>query len=148
MFSEYSDIQTSRRCYSTIHFYQKNKRCSLMTQTNPTVTTTATEQTQTQTASYTFLEAILHKDVVTLRSFGVDDKTAAQIDLKTQIDVAQKLLASDNNSRRAMSKRLLAAQAGLPIKQPVTNPVVTPEQADVKATFHRSVPKSTLKAVQ
>lgn len=113
-----------------------------MTQTNPTVTNPATDQNQT--AAYRFLEAILHKDVVTLRSFGVDDKTTNAIDLKTQIDVAQKLLASDNNSRRAMSKRLLAAQAGLPIK---TQPVTTTEQnAEVKGTFHRSVPKAPPKA--
>lgn len=120
-----------------------------MTQTNSIVTTTATATAtdQNQTASYRFLEAILHKDVVTLRSFGVDDKTAAQIDLKTQIDVAQKLLASDNNSRRAMSKRLLAAQAGLPIKQPVTIEKSDDSPTVSKATFHRSVP-SKLKAVK
>lgn len=113
-----------------------------MTQTNPTVTT---DTDQNQTSAYRFLEAILHKDVVTLRSFGVDDKTTAQIDLKTQIDVAQKLLASDNNSRRAMSKRLLAAKAGLPTKiQPATT---TEQNAEAQATFHRSVP-SKLKAVK
>ncbi|WP_275555039.1 hypothetical protein [Mixta sp. Marseille-Q2659] len=119
-----------------------------MTQTNPTVTTdTDTPADQDQSFAYRFLEAILRKDDVTLRSFGVDDKTTAQIDLKTQIDVAQKLLASDNNSRRAMSKRLLAAKAGLPTKiQPVTT---TEQNADeVKATFHRSVPKAKLKAVK
>ncbi|EQC4538718.1 hypothetical protein ACY5GP_001437 [Cronobacter sakazakii] len=119
-----------------------------MTQTTPataTATDTDTDTDQNQTAAYRFLEAILHKDVVTLRSFGVSDQTTAQIDIKTQIDVAQKLLASDNNSRRAMSKRLLAAKAGLPTKiQPVTT---TEQNAEVKATFHRSVP-SKLKAVK
>lgn len=73
---------------------------------------TVTEQAQS--TSYCFLEAILHKDVLTLRKYGVDDKTTNTIDLKTQIDVAQKLLASDNNQRRSISKRLMAAQAGLP----------------------------------
>ncbi|REF11471.1 hypothetical protein [Pantoea ananatis] len=90
-----------------------------------------------QSASYSFLEAILHKDAVTLRKYGVDDKTTNAIDLKTQIDVAQKLLASDNNQRRSMSKRVLAAQAGLPTKAEVTTSSVTPSKTAPKPTFQR-----------
>lgn len=106
-----------------------------------TTTTTPNADTvtdQAQSASYSFLEAILHKDAVTLRKYGVDDKTTSAIDLKTQIDVAQKLLASDNNQRRSMSKRVLAAQAGLPSKADVTTSSVTQSKTPAAAaTFQR-----------
>ena len=106
-----------------------------------TKTTTPNADTvtdQAQSASYSFLEAILHKDAVTLRKYGVDDKTTSAIDLKTQIDVAQKLLASDNNQRRSMSKRVLAAQAGLPSKADVTTSSVTQSKTPATAaTFQR-----------
>lgn len=106
-----------------------------------TTTTTPNADTvtdQAQSASYSFLEAILHKDAVTLRKYGVDDKTTSAIDLKTQIDVAQKLLASDNNQRRSMSKRVLAAQAGLPSKAEVTTSSVTQSKTPATAaTFQR-----------
>ncbi|MGP2483034.1 hypothetical protein ACTUSZ_09285 [Pantoea eucalypti] len=108
-----------------------------------TTTNTDTVTEHAQSASYSFLEAILHKDAVTLRRYGVDDKTTSAIDLKTQIDVAQKLLASDNNQRRSMSKRVLAAQAGLPTKAEVTTSTdtVTPTAAP---TFqrHSVIPKA------
>lgn len=103
-----------------------------------TKTTTPTDAVTEQSASYSFLEAILHKDAVTLRKYGVDDKTTSAIDLKTQIDVAQKLLASDNNQRRSMSKRVLAAQAGLPSKADVTTSNVTQSKTPATAaTFQR-----------
>lgn len=106
--------------------------------TTKTTTPTDTVTDQTQSASYSFLEAILHKDAVTLRKYGVDDKTTSAIDLKTQIDVAQKLLASDNNQRRSMSKRVLAAQAGLPSKADVTTSSVTQSKTPATAaTFQR-----------
>lgn len=108
----------------------------MTTTTNTPNTDTVTEQS----ASYSFLEAILHKDAVTLRRYGVDDKTTSAIDLKTQIDVAQKLLASDNNQRRSMSKRVLAAQAGLPTKADVTtstNTVTQSPPASATPTFQR-----------
>ena len=117
--------------------------------TSPAENTTNPAQDQAQSASYSFLEAILHKDVVTLRRYGVDDKTTASIDLKTQIDVAQKLLASDNNHKRSLSKRLLAAQAGLPTKQHTngsTDQTISPTPG--KAIFHRSIPTATLKAIK
>lgn len=95
-----------------------------------------------QSASYSFLEAILHKDAVTLRKYGVDDKTTSAIDLKTQIDVAHKLLASDNNQRRSMSKRVLAAQAGLPTKTEVTTSTNTLTPPAAPATFQRYSPKA------
>ncbi|MGE1560411.1 hypothetical protein [Pantoea septica] len=105
------------------------------------MTTTITTDTVTeQSAAYSFLEAILHKDAVTLRKYGVDDKTTNAIDLKTQIDVAQKLLASDNNQRRSMSKRVMAAQAGLPSKIEVTTSTDTVTQsppASATPTFQR-----------
>lgn len=98
--------------------------------TNQTQITKPADVTPESPASQQFLEAILYKDVVTLRTFGVDDKVTASIDLKTQIDVAQKLLASENAIRRAQSKRILAAQAGvLPIKAAtVTNPPAPKEK--------------------
>lgn len=109
-----------------------------MTTTITTTTPNADTVTeQAQSASYRFLEAILHKDAVTLRKYGVDDKTTSAIDLKTQIDVAQKLLASDNNQRRSMSKRVLAAQAGLPIKADVTTSTNTVTPPATAATFQR-----------
>ncbi|MGC0992675.1 hypothetical protein [Pantoea agglomerans] len=122
-----------------------------------TTITTSNADTVDQSASYSFLEAILHKDAVTLRKYGVDDKTTNAIDLKTQIDVAQKLLASDNNQRRSMSKRLMAAQAGLTAKNnapdgTTPNAVTgapaeqTPQSSPAKAAFHLTVPRP-LKAV-
>lgn len=116
-----------------------------MTTTTNTPPNTDTVTDQAQSASYSFLEAILHKDAVTLRRYGVDDKTTSAIDLKTQIDVAQKLLASDNNQRRSQSKRVLAAQAGLPTKADVTTPNVTSANPPAPvATFqrHSVVPKA------
>lgn len=109
-----------------------------------TKTTTPNADTVTeQSASYSFLEAILHKDAVTLRRYGVDDKTTSAIDLKTQIDVAQKLLASDNNQRRSMSKRVLAAQAGIPTKDVTTSNVTQSKTPASAATFqrHAVIPK-------
>ena len=122
-----------------------------------TTITTSNTDTVDQSASYSFLEAILHKDAVTLRKYGVDDKTTNAIDLKTQIDVAQKLLASDNNQRRSMSKRLMAAQAGLTAKNnapdgTTLNAVTgapaeqTSQSTPAKAAFHLTVPRP-LKAV-
>lgn len=109
-----------------------------MTTTTNTPPNTDTVTDQTSSAAYSFLEAILHKDAVTLRKYGVDDKTTSAIDLKTQIDVAQKLLASDNNQRRSMSKRVLAAQAGLPTKADVTTLNVPPsKQSASTPTFQR-----------
>lgn len=106
-----------------------------------TTTTTPNADTVTeQSAAYSFLEAILHKDALTLRKYGVDVKTTSAIDLKTQIDVAQKLLASDNNQRRSMSKRVMAAQAGLPSKAEVTtsnNTVTQSPPASATPTFQR-----------
>jgi len=107
----------------------------MTTKTTTPDTDTVTEQAQS--AAYSFLEAILHKDALTLRKYGVDDKTTSAIDLKTQIDVAQKLLASDNNQRRSMSKRVLAAQAGLPSKADVTTSSVTASKSAPKPTFQR-----------
>lgn len=110
----------------------------MTTTTNTPNADTVTEQSQS--ASYSFLEAILHKDALTLRKYGVDDKTTNAIDLKTQIDVAQKLLASDNNQRRSMSKRVMAAQAGLPTKAEVTtsnNTVTQSLPASTTPTFQR-----------
>ncbi|MGC1069609.1 hypothetical protein [Pantoea agglomerans] len=122
-----------------------------------TITTSNADTVTEQSASYSFLEAILHKDAVTLRKYGVDDKTTNAIDLKTQIDVAQKLLASDNNQRRSMSKRLMAAQAGLTAKNnapdgTTPNAVTgapaeqTSQSTPAKAAFHLTVPRP-LKAV-
>lgn len=71
--------------------------------------TPATEQTS-PTPSQQFLEAVLYKDSKALREFGVDDKAVQDITLDTQIAVAHKLLASDNNSRRSQSKRVIAAR--------------------------------------
>jgi len=114
-----------------------------MTSTTPAATVVQATPTHDseQSASYTFLTAILNKDVVTLRKFGVDDKTAASIDIRTQIDVAHKLLASDNNAKRSQSKRVLAQQAGIITKQdePSTpSATVTPVTAPKMATFYRS----------
>ncbi|WP_262287661.1 hypothetical protein [Pantoea sp. Marseille-Q5743] len=112
-----------------------------------TKTTTPNADTvteQAQSASYSFLEAILHKDALTLRKYGVDDKTTNAIDLKTQIDVAQKLLASDNNQRRSMSKRVLAAQAGIPTKDVTTSSVTQSKTPASAAIFqrHAVIPKA------
>ncbi|MCX9047064.1 hypothetical protein [Citrobacter portucalensis] len=97
-----------------------------------TETNTPDTTTNDTPASQQFLEAILYKDVVTLRTFGIDDKVTASIDLKTQIDVAQKLLASENAIRRAQSKRILAAQAGL--KTNLTKSVTPPAAAATTVT--------------
>lgn len=119
------------------------------TNTQPDAKTDVTDTDQS--TSYTFLTAILNKDVVTLRQFGVDDKTALAIDLKTQIDVAHKLLASDNNNKRSQSKRVLAAQAGVTnVKTPDPQPAnVTPVKPTTQAVFHQTTKsaQSALKAV-
>lgn len=104
----------------------------------PTPPANVTAPPEPTPAAQTFLEAILYKDVVTLRTFGIDDKTAAAIDLKLQVDVAQKLLASENAVRRAQSKRVLAAQAGITSSK--ANPPANVTQAPAqRATFYRSV---------
>lgn len=120
--------------------------------TTTTQTDAKTDVTDTdQSTSYTFLTAILTKDVVTLRQFGIDDKIALSIDLKTQIDVAHKLLASDNNTKRSQSKRVLAAQAGVTnVKTPDPQPAnVIPVKTTPQAVFHQTTKsaQSALKAV-
>lgn len=88
----------------------------------PAAPVPANVNTESTPVAQAFLEAILYKDVIILRTFGIDDKTAQAIDLKLQVDVAQKLLASENAIRRAQSKRLIAAQAGLPTKATTPTP--------------------------
>lgn len=107
-----------------------------MTQITPTTPAPAPSNVTTEATpvAQTFLEAILYKDVVTLRTFGIDDKTAQAIDLKLQVDVAQKLLASENAVRRAQSKRVVAAQAGITSSKANPPANVTPVNQP-RATF-------------
>lgn len=109
-----------------------------------TTENTAAPEAETSSPAYDFLQAILNKDAVTLRKYGVDDKTTSTIDLKTQIDVAHKLLASDNNHKRAQSKRVLAAQAGL-ITTSDNKPASTVTPAP-QATFQRHSKLTPLKS--
>lgn len=116
----------------------------MTTENTAAPTVTAPEADTSPSPAYDFLQAILFKDVVTLRKYGVDDKTAGAIDLKAQIAVAEKLLSSDNNHKRSQSKRVLAAQAGLTTSDN-NKPASTVTPAPV-AQFSTRVPKSILKA--
>jgi hypothetical protein len=109
--------------------------------TENTAVVPAPEAETSPSVAYEFLQAILFKDVITLRKYGVDDKTAGAIDLKAQIAVAEKLLSSDNNHKRSQSKRVLAAQAGLITTSDNNKPAstVTPAPAPV-AQFTTRVP--------
>lgn len=71
---------------------------------NPT--TTIDQVTEAPPAAQSFLEAVLYKDPKTLREFGVSDAATAAIDIETQINVAQKLLAANNSLVRSKSKKL------------------------------------------
>lgn len=109
---------------------------TLQTSATPEATNTSNVTQESTPVAQTFLEAILYKDVVTLRTFGIDDKTAQAIDLKLQVDVAQKLLASENAIRRAQSKRVIAAQAGITNKANTsTTATVTPAQRPTFSSF-------------
>lgn len=110
-----------------------------------TTENTAAPVAEASSPAYDFLQAILNKDAVTLRKYGVDDKTTSTIDLKTQIDVAHKLLASDNNHKRAQSKRVLAAQAGLSTTSDNNKPASTVTPAP-QATFQRHSKLTPLKS--
>jgi hypothetical protein len=115
----------------------------MTTENTAAPTVTSPEAETSSSPAYDFLQAILFKDVVALRRYGVDDKTAGAIDLKAQIAVAEKLLSSDNNHKRSQSKRVLAAQAGLITTSDNNKPASTVTPSPV-AQFTTRVP--TLKA--
>lgn len=116
-----------------------------MTTENTAAPVVPAPEAETSSPAYDFLQAILFKDVITLRKYGVDDKNAGAIDLKVQIAVAEKLLSSDNNHKRSQSKRVLAAQAGL-ITTSDNNKSASTVTPAPQATFQRHSKLTPLKS--
>lgn len=114
---------------------------------NTTIQPSVNTSVDTITSSQKFLEAVLYKDAKVLRSFGVDDNSVQAITLDKQIEVAMKLLAADNNLKRSLSKRVMAAQV---LGDKETVPATT-AQAGKQATFQTTAtfnpsPSKSLKA--